>query len=155
MADNENLGVDLFGELTTLPSGRRGRPAHRWTSGNADRVIMGLVLGYSDEEIAFGLGVSVPTLRKYYFSQLKHREMQRTRFELWRAETLAKMAAENVGAMRELGKIVEKRDRHLASERLKRLEGDGKKLGKKEARDARAAEITQGSDLLRPGYGLN
>lgn len=157
---DENLTRDLFGGVTTLPSGRRGRPSHRWSQSNADRVILGLALGYSDEQIASGLGVSVPTLRKYYFSDLKRREMQRTRFELWRAEVLAKEAGEgNVGAMRELGKIVEKRDRRLAEERMKGA-GDGQAstapVGKKEAARRRAEKLEKpgGSgwgDLLRPG----
>lgn len=121
-------------------------------------------MGYSDSEIANGLGVSVPTLRKYYFSELKRREMQRARFELWRAETLAKEAGQgNVGAMRELGKILEKRDRRLAEERVKAA-GDARPreepIGKKEAarRAAEAAAEKPGSgwgDLLKPGGGLH
>lgn len=158
---SENLVTDLFGDLVTLPSGRRGRPSHCWTKSNADRVIIGLALGYSDAEIASGLGVSLPTLRKYYFSELKRREMQRTRFDLWRAEQLARQAgAGNVGAMKELGRLVEARDRSRAIEEFGHREEDdapAEQLGKKERARRAAAEVVQGGqasdwgDLIRPG----
>lgn len=159
----ENLTRDLFGGLSALPSGRRGRPAHRWSQSAEDRVLLALAMGYSDAEIARGLGISAPTLRKHYFSTLKRRDMQRCRFELWRAETLAQQAKSgNVGAMKELGKIFETRDRRIAEERL-RAAGDGAKpleIGKKEA-ERRAAEkvVKDGSDgwgdLLDPTAGLH
>lgn len=156
---DENLVTDLFGDVCTMPSGRRGRPAHRWSKSNADRVILGLAMGYSDDEIAAGLGVSKPTLRKYYFSELKRRDMQRTRFELWRAETLALLAGDgNVGAMKELGKLLEKRDLHLAEKRVRERAGDedqGEKLGKKEAARRAARQTAEGNGwdgLLNPGY---
>lgn len=125
---------------------------------------MGLVLGYSDPEIARGLGVSVPTLKKYYFSELKRREMQRSRFELWRAEVLAKEAAGgNVGAIKELGKIVEKRDRHIADERLRAAGTDDhspEKVGKKEAARRAAEQVAESSEggwgnLLDPSAGVH
>ena len=150
---SENLTVDLFGDVTTLPSGRRGRPSHRWSQSNANRVIMGQAMGYTDEEIAAGLGVSLPTLRKYYFSELKRRQMQRTRFELWRAETLAEQARTgNVGAMKELGKLMERRDQFLADAQF-RDEGDdapAAKLGKKE-QARQDAELAAEDPDLTPG----
>jgi hypothetical protein len=137
------IARDLFGGLRQLPSGGRGRPSHCWSQENENRVIMGLVMGLSDQKIAHGLKISLYQLRRYYSSALASREMERTRFELWRAEKLANLANEgNVGAMKELSKIIEKRDRHLAEERL-RLSPQPEKLGKKQidkvkARDAEA-----------------
>lgn len=151
------IARDLFGGLRELPSGRRGRPSHLWSLDSENRVILGLAMGYSDKEIAFGLGISVPTLRKHYFSALKRREMQRSRFELWRAEVLANEAkAGNVGAMKELTKIVEKRDRYLAEERLRNARQDDEPKGKKEQRREAAAKVVDGeADLwgndLKPG----
>lgn len=161
MDSSEKLTTDLFGDVVTLPSGRRGRPSHCWTKSNADRVIIGLAMGYTDAEIASGLGVSLPTLRKYYFSDLKRREMQRTRFELWRAEQLARQAGDgNVGAMKELGKLIETRDRKRALDEYRDDDEDqvaDERLGKKELARRAAAEITDGDkggdwgDLVRPG----
>lgn len=130
---------DLFGDLVTLPSGRRGRPAHRWSKSSADKVLLGRATGYSDAEIAGALGISLPTLRKYYFSELKQ-TAQRLRFEFWRLHLLAEMASTgNVGALKELGKVMEKRDRYLAERALKADPPAAvAPLGKKEAarRDA-------------------
>jgi hypothetical protein len=147
--------TDLFGEARALPSGKRGRPSHCWSQSSENRVILGLAMGYSDAAIADGLGISVPTLRKYYFSVLKRRDMQRTRFELWRAEILSNEANQgNVAAIRELDKIMKARDRHLEQERLSRMTAEkGPKLGKKDQRQQAAKDAAASDDLLRPGFG--
>lgn len=115
---------------------------------------MGLALGYEREEIAKGLHISLPTLRKYYFSELQAADMQRTRFELWRATVLAAEANKgNVGAIKELGKIAEKRDR-LAAERALRdqaPEEDSDPIGKKEAARRAAAKLASDDPDLTPG----
>lgn len=150
--NGQMLVEDLFGDVVTLPSGRRGRPAHRWSKSSADKVILALAGGYSHEDIAKGLGISQPTLRKYYFSELKQ-QGQRTRFEFWRMHNLAEQAnAGNVGAMKELGKIMDKRDRHLAEKEFR----DGKpdreeQLGKKEAARRAAEGQAKGDPDLTPG----
>ena len=109
------LTTDLFGDAVTLPSGRRGRPAHKWSKSSADKVILGLAMGMTADEIANGLGITSPTLRKYYFSELKRRDMQRDRFELWRVHQLADLANDgNVSALKELGKLMANRDRAKA-----------------------------------------
>lgn len=162
-AMSENLARDLFGGLSALPSGRRGRPAHRWSQTAENRVLLGLAMGYSDSEIASGIGVSAPTLRKYYFSALKRRDMQRCRYELWRAETLATLAGEgNIGAMKELGRIFESRDRRIAEERVRASSDNApvEMIGKKEADRLAAERLVEGrggkwGNLLDPSAGLH
>ncbi|WP_245191029.1 hypothetical protein [Jannaschia formosa] len=145
--------MDLFGDVTTLPSGRRGRPSHRWSQSASDRVVLGLAMGYKPAEIAAGLGISLPTLRKYYFSELKRADMQRMRFELWRMEVLAREGNKgNVGALKELEKIKASRDRHLAEQRLKDEEADTPEiLGKKEQARLDAQKALDDPDL-KPGW---
>lgn len=157
MADENrpDVLVDLFGDALTLPSGRRGRPSHRWSKSNADRVLLGLALGYSDPEIAQGIGVSTPTLRKHYFSELKRRDMQRVRLEFWRVHKLAEQGERgNVGALKELGKIMEGRERSLAARRLRDEDQDDDTPilpeGKKAQREAQAREALRSDPLLRP-----
>jgi hypothetical protein len=150
------LTIDLFGDAVTLPSGRRGRPAHKWSKSSADKVILGLAMGMAASEIANGLGISLPTLRKYYFSELKRSDMQRDRFELWRAHQLAELAnAGNVTAIKELGKLMATRDRAKALAEL----GDdddlpkAPRVGVKEQRVQAAGDAAKDSgwgELLPP-----
>ena len=116
-------------------------------------MILGLAMGYRDEEIAAAIGVSLPTLRKYYFSELQRRDMQRLRVDLRMVETLAVQAESgNVAAVRELGKAMERRDRKIAEERLKQIP-EAQKAGKKESARMEAKRAAAGDDLLRPGFG--
>ena len=121
-------------------------------------MILGLAMEMSDLEIAAGIGVSVPTLRKYYFSALKRRDMQRARYELWRAETLGRLARDgNVQASKELQKMVEKRDREKAA-RVARDQGKEPQLGKKaraKLEAEKSAETGWGGGLLNPGEYTN
>lgn len=150
------LTIDLFGDAVTLPSGRRGRPAHCWSKSSADKVILGLAMGMSAEEIANGLGISQPTLRKYYFSELKRRDMQRDRFELWRAHQLAELAnAGNVTAIKELGKLMASRDRDKAIRELGERDDlpQTPRIGVKDQRAQAAADAANDGgwgDLLPP-----
>lgn len=156
MGKSENppeVGLDLFGDTVVLPSGRRGRPAHRWALTTQNAVTMGCAMGLTNEEIAKGIGVSLPTLRKYYFSVLARRDMHRTRLELWRATTLQQQAAAgNIGAMKELDKIMLRFDRIAAERRLRDRKPEPEIVGKKEQarRDAKAAAA--GDDDLNPGF---
>jgi hypothetical protein len=120
-------------------------------------------MGYSDAEIAAGLRISVPTLRKHYFSELKRRSMQRTRLELWEAHKLAELAnGGNVGAMKQLRKLIDKRDLELAARRAAErgsdqdeAEASTTSIGKKEAARRQAEEAVEGGSLwgadLTPG----
>lgn len=143
---------DLFGMPVVQSSGRRGRPAHRWSLEVENKVKLALVMGFSTAEVAAGVGVSVPTLRKYYFSALKEREMQRTRYEVNRATSLHRLAADgNVGASKELQKMIDRRDRAAAALRLK--EGEAKpEQGKKIQRQVAAEEAAGRGGLFGPGY---
>ena len=150
------LTIDLFGDAVTLPSGRRGRPSHKWSKSSADKVILGLAMGMVTSEIANGLGISLPTLRKYYFSELKRADMQRDRFELWRVHQLAELAnAGNVSAIKELGKLMATRDRAKALAELGDEDDLSKvpRIGVKQQRIQAAGDAGKDSgwdDLLPP-----
>lgn len=157
---------DLFGDIDTLPSGRRGRPAHKPTRKNRNDVKMMLALGWANDQIALKLGISLPTLKKYYFSELKDRYAQRLRLRAWQFEKLMEQGEKgNVGALKELDRQVEKNDRMLAASVIRDAQGDedapvpAEKIGKKEKARREAAQIVATSDgedgwggLLKPGY---
>lgn len=156
---------DLFGDPDTLPSGKRGRPKHKATRENRNKVKLLLALGWSNDRIAHALDCSLPTLKKYYFSELKQRDGQRDRLEAWKFSKLFQEAEKgNVGAMRQLEKAIEKNDRMLASTTIRDAQEEddapvpSEKIGKKEKARREASKIMTtdnddgwGGDL-RPGY---
>lgn len=158
---------DLFGNPDTLPSGRRGRPAHKPTRENRNTVKMLLALGWANDQIAMKMGISLPTLKKYYFSELKERYAQRLRLRAWQFQKLMEQCEKgNVGALKELDKQIEKNDRMLAASAIRDVQGTdeedhvpAEKVGKKEKARREAAALVNGDDpgdgwddLIRPGY---
>jgi hypothetical protein len=72
---------DLFGDPVPANRGQRGRPEHIPTHQNRNRVSMLVALGLSNKRIAAALFVTLPTLRKHYFSELKYRDVARDRLD--------------------------------------------------------------------------
>lgn len=70
MGDESGGPKDLFGDPWTPPRDPRGRKSHRRTPQVAERVGVLRALGHTVEDIALRLGLSEPTLRKYYFREL-------------------------------------------------------------------------------------
>ncbi len=155
----EKIGeVDLFGDPVRLPSGRRGRPAHVYSQKTDNKIMMLLALGWSQERIAQACHISVPTMRRYYFSTLKRRHIQRDRLVAWQFERLMDVAATgNVGALKELQRMIEKNDQmHAAASMAVAKEKPEEKLGKKEQARRAALEAAGGGggwgDLLKGGF---
>lgn len=158
MAEN----LDLLG--WPIPEPRdAGRPEHQPTDENRNKIMMLLVFGKSNAEIAKAIGVSQPTLRKHYLQQLEQRKVARLQLDATRWSVLyAKILAGDIGAVKELGKMLEAHDRvELANsfgapqrERKPKVEKLGKKeIAQMEAENA-GADSDWGDDLL-PGTRVN
>lgn len=103
---------DLFGNPWIDEPVRRGRPPHVVTVRTRNRVSMLLALGWSTPRISSALGITLPTLRKHYFYELRQQEVARDRLELRRLELAWELAESgNVGALKEFGKLMERNDR--------------------------------------------
>jgi hypothetical protein len=74
-----NQIFDLFGDPVPSNWGQRGRPEHVPTQQNRNRVSMLVAAGWSNVRIAAALYITVPTLRKHYFSELHFRAVARDR----------------------------------------------------------------------------
>lgn len=155
---------DLFGDPVRLPNGKRGRPAHVPNQKNRNKIIVLLALGWSNERIAGAMHISQPTLRRYYFSELKRRGIQRDRFDAWRFEKVVdQVESGNVGAMRLLDQMIAKNDTVLASAVLRSGKGSEPKaeyVGKKEQARRVAKDAVSGTDEiwgddLNPGQYKN
>lgn len=159
---------DLFGNPVRVNHGKRGRPPFEWTEQKANKIKLALALGWSSQRIADGMAISLATLKRYFRAELKERDIARDQLELRRVELAMEQANKgNVGAMRQLDRLIEANDRMQAS---KRLTGDqdagaddqaddtkkGRSLGKKEAQRQAAQEVGESGSvfgsLLRPGY---
>ncbi|MFT4184255.1 MAG: hypothetical protein QM636_20310, partial [Rhizobium sp.] len=151
---------DLFGNPFIVRDRKVGRPAHEVTEKTRNRVKMLVALGWANARIANALAISLPTLRKNYFPELKKREAARDQLEMRRLEMAWQMAeAGNVGAFKEFGRLMERNDQMLAAASFggDRSEDDDRKksVGKKE-QAAQAAENAGensewGDDLRFPG----
>lgn len=104
--------IDLFGNPYVAKPTKRGRPQHAVTLKTRNRVSMLVALGWANPRIAVTIGVTLPTLHKYYFYELRQRDVARDRLEVRRLEMAWDMAEKgNVGAFKEFGKLVERNDR--------------------------------------------
>lgn len=94
-------------------------------------------LGWSNERIAGAMLITLPTLRKHYFSELKLRDVARDRIDARLAMKIwEQVEGGNVGAMREFQRLLDRNDlmrygqqRPPENERPQVAE----KLGKKDA----------------------
>ena len=140
----ENLGRDLFGDPILPVSEARGRPEHSWSLENSNKVLLAFARGLSVKDAATAIGVSVPTLRKHYFAEVKKRTDARLRMEMTQLTRLNAAAAEgNVTAEKELFKRLEKA---ALADLADRVANRGRaaptpRLGKKEAAKAAALEV--------------
>lgn len=153
---------DLFGNPVRTGQGRRGRPPFVVTPEKVNKIRLGLALGWSNERIANGVACSPATLKRYFRAELQERAMARDQLELRRFElVMAEANKGNVGAIKELGRMLERNDSMSAERRFNETQNQPtasreKPLGKKEAAQ-RAAEDVGGEgslwgDDLAPGF---
>lgn len=128
---------DLFGNPVEAKTGRPGRPRKEATLEDRNKVKMLLAVGWNNERIASVLHMSLPTFRKLFFQELKFRGVARDMLDARRLE-LAMAAAQdkNVGAMRQVDRLLEMFDRMeaeraYAGKKDQAPEQPKEKLGKK------------------------
>lgn len=160
---------DLFGMPILEGRAPRGRPKHDPTVETRNKVNMLLAFGWADERIASVIGISKPTLYKYYFNEMKRRLIARDLLDVKRIQRLWELADQgSVTAFKEFGRLIEKNDASNAERSFRGDDDDDdddvvetkpEKLGKKEtaALAAEAVEQTEswGNDLAFRGRQLN
>jgi hypothetical protein len=141
--------LDLFGEPVPANWGQRGRPEHIASQQNRNRVSMLVAWGWSNKRIASALFVTLPTLRKHYFSELKFREVARDRLlATMGTKYLELLMAGNVAAGKALTEMTEKNDLMLYGQNQQPPKAEKPaKLGKKEAALAAAQQPDRSNSL--------
>lgn len=133
--------ITLFGEWEIKPNGKRGRPKHEATDENRNRIVMFLSFGWTNERIAGALDITQPTMRRYYFSELKLRDVANDRLKAARFSMLfSQMGKGNIGAHREFDRLAEREMVMLANSRFEAPEQNVPQLGKKEQQKIEADE---------------
>ena len=143
--------MDLFGNPVRERTGKRGRPAVQVTAEMSNKVKLLLALGWANQLVADGIGVSLPTLKRHFRALLAEREKMHTRMEAQRIFAAAEKAmAGDVGAGRLFQQLLDRNDRNMAEMRLAQAGGKDTR-GKKEisrdlaldAESALEAELAQ------------
>lgn len=154
---------DLFGHPVRPGKGQRGRPPYAATEKDRNKVKLLLALGWSNTRVAAAIPVSEATLKRYFRAELKERDQMRDRLDARRFEIAMEQAnAGNIGALKELAKMLERSDLMRAGQRMDqpvagKPKAKAERLGKKEQaqRDAEAAaaggDDEWGDDLQFPG----
>ncbi|QCP88107.1 hypothetical protein EYE35_21040 [Cereibacter sphaeroides] len=125
---------DLFGNPVEAGSGKPGRPRKSATLEDRNKVNMLLAVGWSNERIAAVMRMSLPTFRRVFLQELKIRPVARDMLDARRLElALTAAQAGNVGAMRQVDRLLEKFDQ-MEAERAyagKPKDQPKEKVGKK------------------------
>lgn len=140
------LNFDLFG--APVREGR-GRPEHVPTDEIRNKIMLLFALGWTKEAVADAIQLSMPTFRKYYFSEIKLQEIALLRVKGRHVERLwAKAESGDTSAMKEIGKMLDRVELAALSERVKDRSGikedapRAPKIGKKEQQKVAAGEVT-------------
>lgn len=140
---------DLFGHPVREGLGMRGRPAYEATEKDRNKIKLLLALGWANQRIANGVGISSATLKRYFRAELKVRDAMRDRLDARRFEIAMEQAnAGNVTALRELGAMIERNDRMEVERTMGSRPAEGEKVspGKKVNDEQRA--IAADADLM-------
>lgn len=143
---------DLFGNPYIAKPPKRGRPPHEVTKKTRSRVSMLVALGWANPRIAAVLDITLPTLHKYYFYELRQRDGARDKLDARRLELAWELAeGGNVGAFKEFGKLVERNDRmqiesELGSDKPDEKPAASERVGKKILNAQRALDAD--ADLM-------
>lgn len=146
MARVDFRGVDLFGQPVPAVRTKAGRPEHEWSVENSNRINLLFATGHELRDAAQMLGISLPTLRKHYFSEVEQWRVARLKLKALQLERLHDEGAKgNVGAIKELLKQAERgalvaRARELATPAPEK-KAPAEKLGKKATAKAAAADV--------------
>lgn len=141
----------LFGPQPAERVRGRGRPAHVWNRQDSLRICNLFACGHTVEMVAEVIGISQPTLRKVYFSEIKARGVMALKVKADQLARLTELAiGGNVAAEKALAGMINAEKQRLLGDQVQRRGARASaKPGKKElAREA--ANAVGGKFAPRP-----
>ncbi len=143
MADDSAPAVDLLGDPWTPPRDPRGRKRHRGFPQIAETVAVLRATGMGVEDIAGRIGLSAPTLRKYYFREL---DQGHSLAKAVLTEAIWKSALEGKTSSQRLAmQLIEQGDAAVPMARGKAPGDREEPMGKKAQADFDALDAHQGT----------
>lgn len=135
--------TDLFGKPVDPGKGRRGRPRKMLDETDLDMLEAGLTKGWSDHRIAKALDIGESTLKRNFgpIMRARHNMPDRLQLALF-AMTVRKALSEDMGAVRQLQRMIAEDERAVAEARvsLPQEQTMAAKRGKKEISEIQAAD---------------
>lgn len=142
--------LDLFGMAVCERRQGRGRPEHVWTMENSNKINLLFACGVDVKDVAAAIGITQPTLRKHYSSEVAGRRIAALRLKGKQLARLNAMAEEGiVTAERTLMMMVEREQMKNSSAAFADKAKPARK-GLKEARRDAAWDAGKGDDDWGP-----
>ena len=143
--DGVRMVDGLFGPQPAERVRGKGRPAHVWNRQNSLRICNLFACGHTVETVARVIGISQPTLRKVYFSEVAEREVMALKVRSAQMERLTEQAiGGNVAAEKALAGMIQAEQVRLLDGHVKARGSDKAtvdRLGKKEERQIAAKAV--------------
>lgn len=137
---------NLFGEQLPANHGQRGKPQHVATDENRNKVMILQAAGWTVYRIAAALGISQPTLREHYPSELA---LRKKAMDLLKATKFAmlfdKMKSGSVPAHKEFDRLMTKELLDMGARKMSKAPKE-KPVGKKAAAKASAPTAHEDTD---------
>ena len=151
------LPFDLLGHPVPANKGAKARPQHAPTAENLEKLVLLYGMGKSDAACASAIGVSIPTMKKYYFASPELQRVRRNAQLYLEGELLARLNRQsldgNTSATEKLFKRLDKaRLGEVAPAPAKPKRRKGLKDERREAA-YEAGQNTDWADLLPPPAG--
>lgn len=145
---------NLFGEQLPANHGKVGKPQHVANAENRNKVMVLLAVGWTNARIASAIGISQPTLREHYSSELGLRRKAMDRVKATRfAMLFEQMKAGSVPAHKEFDRLMTKELLDIGAAKMAKKPKE-KPVGKKEEKKAKAPvahENTDWADIVGGG----
>ncbi|MED5546116.1 MAG: hypothetical protein VYD90_12775 [Pseudomonadota bacterium] len=145
------LPFDLLGHPVPANKGAKARPQHAPSAENLEKIIILLGMGRSEADCAAAIGLSVPTMKKHYFSHAEVRKAKRHAGLVLEAELLARLNEQSLaGKTSATEKLLKRLDKaRLGPVPTAQTRASKRKGVKEERRDA-AYDAGRGDDGWGP-----
>lgn len=138
------LPFDLLGNPVPANKGCKARPQHAPTPENLEKIMLLYAAGKTDGECAAAIGITIPTMKRHYFSSPELQLVRRNAHLVVEAELLARLNAKSKeGSVSATEKLMKRIDKARLGPAVPVAKAKKAKLGKKEQQveDARYAGL--------------